>query len=196
MSLLNLCAYSFDCCWYFVQSLFLFPYNPSFRRRHFFPTQEHHAVPPTAHAVPLAAVAPHAVCPLLPGLFWKDKVKKRKVKKRKVIKKRGKKEKGKQRQGRRPGLFALGVRLPLLARRAPLPDVSYQDTSFLLGTIFPPPASPRSALSFSLLFSFYLCGSYSREREYLFLLEYPCTFGKSVCRNLLFEILCVHIISF
>ena len=35
-----------------------------------------------------------------------------------------------------------------------------------------------------------------REREYFFLPEYPCPFGKSVCAELLFGSVLVHIISF
>jgi hypothetical protein len=60
---------------------------------------------------------------------------------------------------------------------------------------YEPPHRAITSLFSSTIFWVWLY-SREREREFWGLSEYPCTFGKSVCGNLLLEILSVHIISF
>ena len=180
-----MCAYSFDCCWYFVQSLFLFPITLASTAAIFFPHAGTPRCAPLSRAPsPLQQLHPRRAPPLLPGLFWKDKVKKRKVKKkeskkRKVIKKRGKKEKESKGKEGGPGCLRWesdSHSWPCARPSLTCPTRTPRSCSARSSLLPLPPAAPSLFLYSSLSTSEVL--TLERVREYLFFTGIPLYFRK------------------
>jgi hypothetical protein len=143
---------------------------------------------PTTHAAPFSpdralvtrAVAPPALF-ILPHACVKGKSKKKGKKaigKKRKVKKKEERERSPGRGRPQIPRKHVGTDSDSIAPSLHHTSTTRRDRLGHLPRSHSPPLSPRRA-SFSYPYLFFLV-------PYLFLPEYPCIFGKSVCRNLLF----------